>query len=39
MSDRTDQPTLSVRNLEVAYRVRGREHTVLRDLSFDIGHG
>ncbi|RYE48141.1 MAG: ABC transporter ATP-binding protein, partial [Hyphomicrobiales bacterium] len=39
MSDRPAQPTLSVRGLEVAYRVRGREHTVLRDLSFDIGHG
>ncbi len=39
MSSTSDQPTLSVRGLEVAYRVRGREHTVLRDLSFDIGHG
>ena len=39
MFDRSDQPTLSVRGLEVAYRVRGREHTVLRELSFEIGHG
>ena len=39
MHDRPDQATLSVRGLEVAYRVRGRPHTVLRDLSFDIAHG
>lgn len=39
MSSQIINPTLSVRGLEVAYRVRGHEHTVLRDLSFDIGHG
>lgn len=39
MADRSDMPTLSVRGLEVAYRVAGREHTVLRDLSFEIGQG
>ena len=32
-------PCLAVRGLEVAYRVRGQEHTVLRDLSFEIAQG
>ena len=32
-------PTLAVRGLEVAYRVAGRDRTVLRDLSFEIGRG
>lgn len=39
MSDKAGPPTLSIRGLEVAYRIRGREQTVLRDLSFDIGRG
>ncbi len=32
-------PALAVRGLEIAYEVRGREHTVLRDLNFEIARG
>src|SRR6266404_3298941 len=34
-----DADALAVENLEVAYRVRGRDLNVLRDLSFRIGSG
>ncbi len=38
-SHTTPPPALSVRNLELAYRVRGVERSVLRGVSFDITPG
>ncbi len=35
----TDAPALQVADLEVAYRVRGRDRQVLHGLSFEIGRG
>ncbi|MGO9078468.1 MAG: ABC transporter ATP-binding protein [Streptosporangiaceae bacterium] len=32
-------PALRVEHLDVTYRVRGRDRRVLRDVSFEIGHG
>ena len=31
------EPTLSVRHLDVAYKVRGRDRLALRDVSFEVG--
>src|SRR4051794_18838121 len=33
------QDALAIRDLELAYRVRGQERQVLRNLSFEIGRG
>jgi peptide/nickel transport system ATP-binding protein len=39
MSTNGSAPALEIRDLDVAYRVRGIDRQVLRDLSFSIGRG
>jgi len=39
MSENGSSPALEIRDLDVVYRVRGRDRQVLRDVSFSIARG
>ena len=39
MSENGSSPALQIRDLDVVYRVRGRDRQVLREVSFSVGRG
>jgi peptide/nickel transport system ATP-binding protein len=39
MSENGSSPALEIRDLDVVYRVRGRDRQVLREVSFSVGRG